>query len=383
MGSPSGQYSKLWFHRELTPGTKSATFGNPTGGSTYGLRLYQEEFQPRPTKTPIRYQENRGGVSFDNFDFTPGPQGVTGTLRFALRYSGVHAVMLGHVLGNLVTAGAAAVWNHIGDGGGSGRFNSLTFLHQRPINDAGTTFIETQLLGAKIGRMRLTQSVSQPFIICEMDLVAMEAQVITAVTNNSNLPPDSNGFSPNEALAYSAHIVDTAALPQPHNFAFQEMPSGPVTYPQLEEWTIELNNFPEQTGVISNQTRQSSPARGQIREVTGSFVMEQDDSIDNVEKVFGNTSADASLPFKLNWEYVNPLVAAEKLTMSVSNAYITQPERGTSGTGPQRRRYNFTALAGTISPLWPFDFVIGSTKQKPVGATLVSYGEYVTVTPSV
>ena len=383
MGSPSGQYSRLYFRKEAVPGTFAAF------STTAGLKLYQEEFQPRPTKTPIRYQENKGGVIFDNTDFTPGPQGVTGTLRFALRYSGVHAVMMGHALGQLGTtgpSGSPAAYTHTADGSAGtppvpGRYNSLSFLHQRPINDAGTVFRQTELLGAKIGRMRLTQSVSQPFIICEMDIVAQEAKHNT--TAATSLPPDTGtGFAPHEALVQTSHIVGASN----NCFSFQSRlgtTTSTAVFLQLEEWTVELNNFPEQLGVISNINRQSNPARGQVREVSGSFVVEQDATIDEIEKAFGNTAADPNSEIAMTWAYENPAQIQEDFSIQVSSAYITQPERGTSGTGPQRRRYNFTAHGAGPNGNWPGPTPLRVTVKSlielpPSSVDGPKYGDHVT-----
>jgi len=361
----------------------------PAFSTTYGLRLYQEEFQVRPTKTPIRYQENKGGTTFDHTDFTPGPQAVTATLRFALRYSGVHAAMLAHAVGTLGTTGPSGtppVYTHTLDGGGSGKFNSVSFVHHRPINDAGTSFIETQLLGAKVGRMRLTQSVGQPFIICEMDIVAQEAKQLT--TFGSGYPPDSGGYSPTEAVIHTSHVLDTTGAPPntpPRNFILTARSASTTpAYVQLEEWTMELNNFPEQLGVISNVQRQSNPARGQVREVTGSFVMEQDSQTAIVEAAYGLTAADPSDDFKLIWSFENPANVDHELQIDVSQAYITQAERGTSGTGPQRRRYNFAAHAQGSQAVWstafPLRMIFRNTTQGPYGSTMgggIAYANHV------
>ena len=385
MGSPSGQYSRLYFRKEAVPGT-FAVFS-----AVAGLKLYQEEFQPRPTKTPIRYQENKGGVIFDNPDFTPGPQGVTGTLRFALRYSGVHAVMLGHALGQMGTTGPSGSppqYTHAADGGPGtpslpGRYNSLSFLHQRPINDAGTTFKQTELIGAKIGRMRLTQSVGQPFIICEMDIVAQEARYNTTATSPAALPPDTGtGFAPHESLVQASHVVGASG----NNFSFQSRlgtTPGTEVFPRLEEWTLELNNFPEQLGVISNINRQSNPARGQVREVTGSWVVEQDASTDQIEAAFGLAASDPSAEIAMAWSFENPAQIQEDMVIQVSSAYITQPERGTTGTGPQRRRYNFTAHGAGPNGNWPAAYPLKVTIKSlielpPSSADGPKYGDHVT-----
>ena len=387
MGSPSGQYSKLWLCKEAetSPGVFPSAFAT---SNLIGLKLYQETFQSRPRKTPIRYQENRGGVSFDHADFVPGPQDVPSTLRFALRYSGVHAVMLGHALGSLTTTSLGgtpnAIWRHRADTS-SGRYNSLSFLYHRPINDAGTLFSETRVIGAKVGRMRLSQSVGQPFVMCEMDLACQEARIETAVTALGNLPSESTvGIYPSEALWQMQHFKDYATN---RFFEFRRR-NGSVVALNLEEWTLELNNFPSQLGILSPANRLSNAARGQIREVTGSFVIEQDSSLDDIEAAYGLTASSAAEDFYLKWRFEDPASPQNSgdpthdAEVIVSQCYVSSPERGGEGTGPQRRRYEFAAHAKGPLASWntdyPLQIDIANNTQKPTGAAPTNYGTYVT-----
>ena len=366
MPSPSGQYSKLWFHKEANPG-QLAAFGALTG-----LRPYQEAFLAEPQKNAVRYQENRGGVAFDHFDYAHGQQVIRARSRWAMRYSGVHAAWLGHAIGDCVTTPGTPNIHRV-DGSGTGQFNPVSYLFQAPVN-TGTQFEEVQLLGGKIGRLRMSQSVDLPFVICEMDLVGQDAKYLTTATNNTGLPPDSGGFSPDEPLVIAQHIKTGNV------FLYQVAPGGPLKTLQVEEWSIEINNFPEQRGVISNDTRPSEPTRGQVREITGSFLVEEDGNLAELQKTYGFTGTDPQLIAKLEWIYKDPNSTAE-VEFGVHNIRVTSIERGVEGTGAQRRRFNFAAQAAPTGTGWDEDFplviFVRNARQGPTSSTIPTYGGYV------
>lgn len=356
MGAPSGGLAKLYIIRETTPGQPIAYTG------ITGLRLYFDSFQVRRPVRTERIAEIRGSNTYDEAALYAGPSEISGTISFPLRYSPVHACLLGWAAGLLTSTGGTPNQHVVTT---DDRLESCQLTHVFPYGtDAVQLYAQNQFQGCKPTKLTLSGKTSGA-VMASIDFVAQQGVYSETEITSPNVPPDSAaGFSP-----YPGPLVLwNHAIPGSCEIFFSG--GGAATDMKATEWEISIENPVEQTVAIGNSLIQSIPSRSAPRNVTGRITLEQD--IVWTEQVL-KWGWSVTNPASIVWAYDDPDSSSttnKAWTFDISNAYLTEPGGGTDSMGPQRQTISYKAIykaGGTTLNPEPFRAVNTDPLLEPTG----------------
>lgn len=379
MSRPQGSASRLWFGLESTPGTLSAF------SATRGLKPYFRSFMPDLELNESDYEECTGSAAgADKADLVLDPLTPTFPLSFALRYSGVHAVLLGAAIGSVDTSGAGPQYKHDANGSAGTRLNPYSFLgHTALDNGLGSTgWSEIQAKGCKCSRMRLSQSAESSLIMVEQEWLYMGHAWLQTPTSTSLLPPDTagSGYSPHEQLIRASHITSGSAI------SITGRGRSAVTL-RVRSWEIVVDNKLTRDSIIQyggSSLAGVEPSRSDTREITATFTVEAEGAVlDELNTLAMLTPNATSTDCVINWTYELPSATSSyDAAVVLSNCYILKLERGTDGPGLQSRTFTVRASktptglgANTLG--WPLSFSISNLLLEPSGSTMgTEYADY-------
>jgi len=370
--------------KEASYGTYPTNFGTL---ATIGLKQYFENWDNDHENTETDYKECTGAAaSVDRNTFDLDPQDPRFTLDYAMRYSGVHAVLLGAAFGNLVTAGASPYTHTI-----TMRDDTLTtpintlpsyyFLSHTALivpSSGATAYSEVQVSGAKCNTTRISMSADDGLLRCSQQFLASTDQWFTTVTNTANLPPDgtTTGQSPAEELIRSSHLK-SANDAVPASSAMVVYVQGSATGKRnmrVRSFEINIDNKLSRDSFITYGGAAIragvQPDRSDSREVTATFTVDaESDCYDLLNEAAGYTANDTPKAATLYWDFLRPDDPTNyALSFNLSNAVVTRIQRGTRGADLQAMTFTVRAQAPRAgSSNWsigtPIEMVMKNLRQ--------------------
>ena len=266
MATPPGYVEKLYFNTESGSYPTAASFS-----ATNGLRMYFDRFKveaPKSTQEGSEFgaSDSAGVLHPDREEYTEGEVVAGCRLDWTMRYSGVHAVLLGLALGDLTTGADLGLADFYHRASLTLGQDTVTFVHQLAKTDA-TTFVETQLVGCKAESLVLEHS-SGGAMTASARFIAAYASFSTSTT--SPLPPASGGFVPSESRVSFGHLYNI-------NGFTMGMEGRSQVNLKCRRWRLTLQNGIGRYYTHSGDTRTQEPQRFAQRSIVGEFEIEQND----------------------------------------------------------------------------------------------------------
>lgn len=268
MATPPGYVEKLYFNTESGTYPTAASFS-----TTAGLRMYFDRFRveaPKSTQQGYEFgaSDSAGVLHPDQEDFAEGDVAVGCRLDWTMRYSGVHAVLLGLALGDLTTGSDGGLADFYHRATLTSGQDTATFVHQLAKTDT-STFVEQQVVGCKAESLVLEQEVGRP-MRASMRFIGAHANFSTSVS--SSLPPNSGAYIPGESRIHWHQLYTVGAS----SFVLtMEGRTGVVL--RCRRWKIALQNGIGRLYTHNGDTRTQEPVRVAPRSVVGEFEIEQND----------------------------------------------------------------------------------------------------------
>jgi len=353
----SGTGGRLTWLKEATEGT----FIPPS--ATTGLRVFfQPPFGANRKQDPQRFAaEVTGTASAHRRDLPLGVLAIDGSFRFPCRYSGVHAVMAGWALGDLVTTGADP-YTHTAKTADA--FVAASMALHIPIS-AANPFSQASIAGCKPTRATWSQRVGE-VMFCDIDYVGV-SNVYS--TTEGTIPPDDGKFSPGEPMVNWDRISGT--------IEFKRLGIALVSL-NVVSYSISIENPVDQHALIGSSKLLSVPVRSDKTIITGQMEVEYDANYEDTVNAFGLTVAEATEDVRIKMTYADAIDPVINWIWELSNLRLTASPVGISTAGSLTQTFSFEGyhkLAGVdINPEPILLKIINHSEGPQVGTT---YGSLV------